>query len=321
MDIKAIQLMTNKIKDNIQKVIVGKDDVVEQLLVALLASRHVLLEDVPGTGKTLLAKSLATSLACSFNRVQFTPDLLPTDITGLTIYRANKGEFEFQPGPVFTNLLLADEINRATPRTQSSLLESMEEGQVTIDGKTHALARPFMVVATQNPIESQGVFPLPEAQLDRFFLKIRMGYPSEQEGIEILKRFKESDPLTTLGAVVEQDTLIQAQRLFTSVYVSDEILSYIIAIIEATRKHQDVLMGISPRGSQALLRATQAYAAIKGRSHVIPDDIKVMAKSVLCHRLVLKPMASRGLHAADTIINDVINSIAVPTESFSTESI
>ncbi|WP_117169898.1 AAA family ATPase [Paraliobacillus sediminis] len=319
MKSKDIQAMTNKIKENIQKVIVGKSDVVEQLLVALLASRHVLLEDVPGTGKTLLAKSLATSLDCRFNRIQFTPDLLPTDVTGLTIYRTNKGEFEFQPGPLFTNLLLADEINRATPRTQSSLLESMEERQVTIDGKTYILDRPFMVIATQNPIENQGTFPLPEAQLDRFFLKIKMGYPDKEEGMEILKRFKDNDPLKSLQAVVNKETLVEAQSLFTGTYVSDEVLEYIMAIVEETRHHQEVLIGISPRGSQALLRAVQAYATIKGREHVIPDDIKMMAKSVLSHRLVLKTMASRSLNGADLVIENIFERIAVPTESFSTE--
>ncbi|WP_117149297.1 AAA family ATPase [Paraliobacillus zengyii] len=319
MNLEDIQTMTNRIKENVQQVIVGKSDVVEQLLVALLASRHVLLEDVPGTGKTLLAKSLATSLDCKFNRIQFTPDLLPTDVTGLTIYRTNKGEFEFQPGPLFTNLLLADEINRATPRTQSSLLESMEEKQVTIDGKTHVLDRPFMVIATQNPIESQGTFPLPEAQLDRFFLKIKMGYPDKEEGMEILKRFKDNDPLASLKAVVSKESLIEAQNLFTNVYVSDEILEYIMAIVEETRHHSEVLIGISPRGSQALLRAVQAYTAVKGRSYVIPDDIKMMAKSVLGHRLVLKPMARRSLNGADDIIDNVLERVTVPTESFKTE--
>lgn len=319
MNSKDIQAMTNKIKENIQKVIVGKSDVVEKLLVALLASRHVLLEDVPGTGKTLLAKSLATSLDCKFNRIQFTPDLLPTDVTGLTIYRANKGEFEFQPGPLFTNLLLADEINRATPRTQSSLLESMEERQVTIDGTTHLLDRPFMVIATQNPIENQGTFPLPEAQLDRFFLKIKMGYPDKEEGMEILKRFKDNDPLKSLQAVVNKETLVEAQSLFTGTYVSDEILEYIMAIVEETRHQNEVLIGISPRGSQALLRAVQAYATIKGRNHVIPDDIKMMASAVLSHRLVLKPMASRSLNGADLVIAKVLEHIAVPTELLSTE--
>ena len=315
MEISAIQTMAAELKSNVNNVIVGKSDVVDQLLVALIASGHVLLEDVPGTGKTLLAKSLATSLSCSFNRVQFTPDLLPSDVTGLSIYRPQTGEFEFQPGPVFTNILLADEINRATPRTQSSLLESMEERQVTIDGTTRQLEQPFMVVATQNPIESQGTFPLPEAQLDRFFLKIKMGYPSTEEGIEILRRFKQANPLMDLDAVIEKELLVKVQEVFTSVYVSDELLAYIIGIIEETRRHKDVLVGVSPRGSQALLRAIQAYAAIRGRDYIEPDDVKAMAVPVLAHRLVLKPMASREVNGAEIVMGDVLNTVTVPTEN------
>ncbi|GGM19837.1 ATPase [Paraliobacillus quinghaiensis] len=319
MEISAIQTMAAELKSNVNNVIVGKSEVVDQLLVALIASGHVLLEDVPGTGKTLLAKSLATSLSCSFNRVQFTPDLLPSDVTGLSIYRTQTGEFEFQPGPVFTNILLADEINRATPRTQSSLLESMEERQVTIDGTTRQLEQPFMVIATQNPIESQGTFPLPEAQLDRFFLKIKMGYPSTEEGIEILRRFKQTNPLTNLDAVIDKGLLIKAQDVFTAVYVSEELLAYVVGIVEESRNHKDVLIGVSPRGSQALLRAIQAYAAINGRDYVQPDDVKAMAASVLSHRLVLKPMASRVNNGADTVINDLLNTVTVPTEAVLSE--
>lgn len=315
MDLDTIELMANRIKAQVKKVIVGKDQVIEKLIVALIASRHVLLEDVPGTGKTLLAKTLATSINCTYKRVQFTPDLLPTDVTGLSIYRAQTGAFEFKPGPIFTNILLADEINRATPRTQSSLLESMEEHQVTVDGKTHPLAAPFLVIATQNPIESQGTFPLPEAQLDRFFLKIKLGYPTKAEGIEILKRFKQSNPLGNLPAVVEQSELVEAQARFTDVEVSELLYDYIMELVERTRTHASVITGVSPRGAQALLRATQALAAIRGRTYVIPDDVKEMAVSVLSHRLVLKPMASRRENGREKILEELLNEIPVPTEN------
>ncbi|MCZ0701762.1 MoxR-like ATPase [Natronobacillus azotifigens] len=315
MDTVDIETLAKKVKDNIQQVIVGKEDVIDQMLVALLASRHVLLEDVPGTGKTLLAKTLAASLDCTYKRVQFTPDLLPTDVTGLTIYRPQTGEFDFQPGPVFTNVLLADEINRATPRTQSSLLESMEEHQVTIDGKTHVLEQPFFVIATQNPIESQGTFPLPEAQLDRFFLKINIGYPSKDEGVKILKRFKKTTPLLDLAPVIDQVELVKAQKQFTDIEVTEPLYQYIIEIVEQSRKHEDVEIGISPRGSQALLRAAQAYAAIKGRNYVIPDDVKAMAVGVLSHRLVLNPMASRAQNGKEKVIKSLLKQVHVPTEN------
>lgn len=315
MKFDNIELMANRIKTQVKKVIVGKDQVIEKLIVALIASRHVLLEDVPGTGKTLLAKTLATSINCTYKRVQFTPDLLPTDVTGLSIYRAQTGAFEFKPGPIFTNILLADEINRATPRTQSSLLESMEEHQVTVDGKTYSLDAPFLVIATQNPIESQGTFPLPEAQLDRFFLKIKLGYPTKSEGIEILKRFKQSNPLGNLPAVVEQSELVEAQARFTDVEVSELLYDYIMELVERTRTHDSVITGVSPRGAQALLRATQALAAIRGRTYVKPDDVKEMAVSVLSHRLVLKPMANRRENGREKILEELLNEIPVPTEN------
>src|SRR5690625_4259040 len=253
----------------------------------MISSGHVLLEDVPGTGKTLMAKSLATSVSGQFRRIQFTPDLLPSDITGIHFYSQQKGEFEFRPGPIFTNFLLADEINRATPRTQSSLLESMEERQVTIDGQTHQLDRPFLVIATQNPIESQGTFPLPEAQLDRFLLKINMGYPSKQESMDILTRFKQTNPLLDLESVVTVEDIIAMQNIYSEVEVSKDVLSYLVDVIEATRNHGDIVLGVSPRGSQSMLKAIQVYALLQGRTYVTPDDIKALAKPVLGHRLVL----------------------------------
>jgi len=306
--------LAEKVKSNIQRVIVGKEDIIELLLVALISSGHVLLEDVPGMGKTLLAKCLAKSLDCTFKRVQFTPDLLPSDLSGINYFNQKIGEFEFRPGPIFTNILLADEINRATPRTQSSLLECMEERQVTIDGETMELQQPFMVIATQNPIEIQGTFPLPEAQLDRFLLKVEMGYPSTSEGIEILKRFKEKNPFDEIPPVVSREEILAAQRDYVNVYVSDDILRYIVSIVEKTRKHNDVHLGVSPRGSQALLRASQVYAILRGRDYVIPDDVKAMAKPVLRHRMILRNvMAAKG-GQQDEIIAQILRQVPVPTE-------
>jgi MoxR-like ATPase len=315
MDIRNIQSLAEKIRRNVSQVIVGKHDVIDLMLVSLIASGHVLLEDVPGTGKTLLAKALAKSLHCDFRRIQFTPDLLPSDLSGINFYNQKSGEFQFRPGPVFTNILLADEINRATPRTQSSLLECMEERQVTIDGETRRLAPPFMVIATQNPVENQGTFPLPEAQLDRFLIKISMGYPSTEEGMEILRRFRERNPLEQLEAVAEAADLIAAQKEYASVHVSDDILAYLLRIAEETRKHPDIALGVSPRGSQALLRAVQAYAAIHGRDYVTPDDIKAMAKPVLGHRIVYHQAMRLQKKEPDAVLERIIESIPVPAES------
>lgn len=316
MDFTVIKEMAEKVKENINQVIVGKGDTIDQLLVALIASGHVLIEDVPGTGKTLLAKSLADSLSCSCKRIQFTPDLLPSDVTGIHFYNQKIGEFVFRPGPIFTNILLADEINRATPRTQSSLLESMEERQTTIDGETHALEEPFMVIATQNPLESQGTFPLPEAQLDRFMLKINMGYPTKEESITILKRFKDKNPLAEIKPVANKQLILEAQKLYSQVHVSDDLLSYMIDIVEKTREHEDVELGISPRGSQALLKAVQVYAIIQGRDYVIPDDVKAMAKPVLGHRLILTHSMRLRENQIDVVLNDILQQVPVPSEDF-----
>ncbi len=310
-----IQKLAQKIKENVSRVIVGKEEVIDLLLVSLLTSGHTLLEDVPGTGKTLLAKAMAKSMDCSYKRIQFTPDLLPSDLSGIHFYNQKTGEFEFRAGPIFSNILLADEINRATPRTQSSLLECMEERQVTIDGETHILDRPFLVMATQNPVDNHGTFPLPEAQMDRFLLKIQIGYPAKADGIKILKRFKQTNPLQAMESVVGAEEIISAQDSYSQVYVSDEILDYLISLIELTRTHKDIILGVSPRGSQALLKAVQAYAILRGRDYVIPDDIKKMAKPVLGHRIILKNKLQLSDQPIDTLLQSLFAELPVPSEN------
>lgn len=312
MELKAL---SDKLLANIEKVIVGKEDIIQQLLISLICGGHVLLEDVPGTGKTLLAKTLSQSLDLQFSRVQFTPDLLPTDITGIHYYNQKLGEFVFRKGPIFSNILLADEINRATPRTQSALLECMEEKQVSIDGETYRLDAPFMVVATQNPIEILGTFPLPEAQLDRFLMKLYMGYPKTPEGVEILKRFQVESPLTELSAVAGKGDFEGVKDIFKNTYVSEDMYGYIVKIVEATRNHPDVVLGVSPRGSQALLKTSQALAAISGRDYVLPDDVKKMVKPVLAHRMVTRHVGSDdGKPAGHAILEQILQRIPVPTE-------
>lgn len=314
MSFESVKQLAESVRQNIGRVIVGKEEVIDLLLIGLITSGHVLLEDVPGTGKTLLAKSLAGSLSLNFKRIQFTPDLLPSDLSGIHFFNQKHSEFEFRAGPLFTNVLLADEINRATPRTQSSLLECMEERQISIDGETKWLDRPFMVIATQNPIEHQGTFPLPEAQLDRFLFKIKMGYPTTEEGLALLKRFKDNDPLRALAPVADKSAIQQAQLAYAAVTVSDDVLAYLLRIVEKTRAREEVSIGVSPRGSQALLRASQVRAILKGRDFVTPDDVKAMAKPALSHRLTLRGI-QRSHSYAEAIIDDIIRQTPVPAEA------
>ncbi len=319
MEIEEIKLLGEKIKKNINKVIIGKSEVIDVILTAMIAGGHVLLEDVPGTGKTVMAKTLAKSIGATFKRVQFTPDLLPSDLTGINYYNQKLGEFTFRSGAIFTNILLGDEINRATPRTQSSLLECMEEKQVTIDGKTYILDKPFFVIATQNPIETQGTFPLPEAQLDRFLVKLNMGYPSIEEGKQIMQRFILNNPLEELGVVCSKEELIQASIGARNVYVSTDIQEYILKIVDGTLKHDSVVLGVSPRGSLAMLKACQVYAALKGRNFVSPEDVKTLCPYVFSHRIILKDnIKFRGVTNA-SIIEEILATIEVPTEQWSKE--
>ncbi len=300
---------------NASQVVVGKTDVLELILVALLAEGHILLEDVPGVGKTLIAKSLARSFGGSFQRIQFTPDLLPSDVTGFNIYDQQKGQFRFQEGPVIANILLADEINRAIPRTQSSLLESMEERQATVDGKTYLLPRPFFVIATQNPIEIEGTFPLPEAQLDRFLLKIEVGYPDKEEEVAILGRFQKQDPLSELGPVASPEQLVHMQEARRHIHVAPPVADYITEIVRASRHHSAFRFGASPRGSLGLMRAAQGLAAIRGRDYVLPDDVKHLAFPVLTHRLILKEEERLRGETAERFLKDIIDRVPVPTPS------
>ncbi len=299
---------------NVGKVIVGKKETIELVLVALLCEGHVLIEDVPGIGKTMLAKAVAGSLGCTFKRIQSTPDLLPSDITGIHYFNQKTAEFEFRPGPIMTNILLIDEINRATPRTQSCLLECMQEQQVTVDLETLPLPRPFLVIATQNPVELEGTFPLPEAQLDRFLLRVKLGYPSEDEEGTILSRFQQENPLDNMASVIEVKELIELQKLCRQVYVEDSIRKYAIAITRATRDYQGIELGASPRASLGLHLASQALAAIRGRNYVIPDDVKYLAVPALAHRLIAKTEARLRGHSLETIVNEVVTAVPVPVE-------
>lgn len=302
-----------KILSNISRVIVGKSECLELLLVGILADGHVLLEDVPGIGKTLIAKALAKSIGGSFKRVQFTPDLLPSDITGFNVYNQKSGQFEFRSGPIMANILLADEINRTIPRTQASLLESMEERQVTVDGKTLLLPSPFFVIATQNPIELEGTFPLPEAQLDRFLLKLKVGYPSQSEEIAILERFQESDPLPELEPITSPKQFKELQQERSRIGVSDALRRYIVDLVRATRSHSSLRYGASPRGALGLMRAGQALAGLRGRGYVLPDDIKYLANAVLSHRLVLQDAERMRGETAERFVDQILDETPVPT--------
>lgn len=307
-----VEPFARAVQSNVGRVIVGKDAIIEKLLVALLCGGHVLLEDVPGVGKTMLARAMAQSLGLRFRRLQCTPDLLPNDVTGVSVYRQNQGEFEFQPGPVFANILLADELNRATPRTQSSLLEAMGESQVTVDGVTHSLPQPFLVIATQNPVEFEGTFPLPEAQLDRFLLRITLGYPTAEEELRILEALEAEHPIHSLQQVVTGEDLPQLQKEVWQVHVSPELRNYIVQLVEATRKHSDLALGSSPRGTLALFRTSQALALLRGRSYVIPDDIKELAQPVLGHRLLVRPESSLRGRNATSILAAILEETDVP---------
>jgi len=307
-----------ELEKNIQKIIIGKNDKIKLLLTALLADGHILLEDTPGTGKTVLAKALAASISGTYKRVQFTPDLLPSDVTGINIYNQKNQEFEFIAGPVFTNILLADEINRATPRTQSCLLEAMAEGQVTTDGVTRCLNKPFFMIATENPIETAGTFPLPEAQLDRFAMKISMGFPTAEEELDILNRHLLHNPIEQLSPVCSLSDIQAFQSEVTKVFLHEDIKKYIIQIIHATRHHEQIAIGVNPRGTLSLMRCAQAYAFLSSRSYVIPEDIKYLASPCLCHRLL--SFNSTGSQAfAASIIEQILTDIPVPTESFEKE--
>lgn len=311
--------VARRIRENIQKVIIGKDDVIDLSMVAVLCEGHVLMEDVPGIGKTTLARALAASLGCSFRRIQFTPDLLPSDVTGLNWFNQKEQAFEYRPGPVMAQVVLADEINRATPRTQSALLEAMQEQQVTVDGVTRPLPRPFLVLATQNPIEYEGTFPLPEAQLDRFLLRLSLGYPDHTVERQILYNLRREHPITQLAAIesgADGRTPIQAlldhQKRIWDVHVDESLQDYIIELVSATRSHPDLALGGSPRASLALFKASQALAAIRGRDHVIPDDIKQLAVPTLAHRLIAKPEAELRGRTPLSILQDLLSSTPLP---------
>ena len=311
-DTSTPALIALRIIDNVSKVIVGKRSVIEHALAALVAQGHVLVEDVPGVGKTMLAKSISASVGCSFKRIQFTPDLLPSDVSGISVYSQQRGEFEFRPGPIMSQVVLADEINRATPKTQSAMLEAMEELQVTVDGVTHNLEHPFIVMATQNPIEYEGTFPLPEAQLDRFLMRLSLGYPTFTEEMSVIEIQETTHPIDDLEAVATPEEVISMQEAAKQIYVDQVVRSYIVSLVGATREQRDVALGASPRASLGLFRASRALALVQNRDYVIPDDIRDLAVSVIAHRLILSSSARmRGVRAAD-VVQDLLNQVAVP---------
>ena len=315
-----IQGFSKRIITNLEKVIVGKNQTLELVVVGLLCQGHLLIDDVPGVGKTVLARSLAKSLGCEFSRIQFTPDMLPSDVTGVAIFNQVTREFEYRPGPIMAQIILADEINRATPKTQSAMLEAMEERQVTVDGVTYPLPKPFMVLGTQNPIEYEGTFPLPEAQLDRFFMRVRMGYPALMDEIRILELQQLRHPILDLKSVAEVGELLEIQELVKTIFVSPPVKRYIVEIVRATRDNSDVYLGSSPRGSLGLFRAGQAMAAMQGRDYVLPDDVKFLAEYVLAHRMVVQPAARLRSLSADQIVHEVMANLPVPGGDLSTKT-
>lgn len=309
---QIVQAIANRISANVQKVIIGKQAEIRLTLLALLCEGHLLIEDVPGVGKTMLTRALARSIGCTFRRIQFTPDMLPSDVTGVNIYNQKNQEFEFRPGPIMAQIVLTDEINRATPKTQAALLEAMEERQITVDGVTYRMARPFMVLATQNPIEYEGTFPLPEAQVDRFMMRIRLGYPLKNNEIEMLNRQSEHHPIQDVEQIVSVEELVEAQKAVRTVYVDNLVKEYIVDLVSSTRDHPDIYLGASPRGSLALFNATRAMAAIEGRDYVLPDDVKLLAEPTLSHRLIISPSARIKNVTARQIIEDTLRHTAVP---------
>ncbi len=306
------QTIGERVLNNVQKVIIGKDHEIRLTLLALFSEGHLLIEDVPGVGKTMLARAIARSIGCSFRRIQFTPDMLPSDVTGVSIYNQKTMEFEFRPGPIMAQIVLTDEINRATPKTQSALLEAMEERQVTVDGVTYPMARPFLVLATQNPIEYEGTFPLPEAQVDRFMIRIHLGYPNKSHEIDVLNRQSDHHPIQDLEQVVSVEELIEAQQAMRNVYVDDLVKAYIVDLVTATREHPDIYLGASPRGSLALFSAARAWAALEARDYVVPDDVKLLAEPTLAHRLIISPSARIKNVTARQVVEDTLKNTPVP---------
>ncbi len=311
---QEVKAAADRLVSNVSKVIVGKKETIELVMVALLCEGHVLIEDIPGIGKTMLAKAVAKSLGCSFKRIQSTPDLLPSDVTGIQYFNQKTSEFEFRPGPIMANIVLVDEINRATPRTQSCLLECMQEQQVTVDVETVPLPRPFLIMATQNPVELEGTFPLPEAQLDRFLLRVQLGYPSDDEEGIILSRFQQENPLDSLTSVIEAEELLKLQKLCRGVHVEDSVRNYAVSISRATRSHNNIKLGASPRASLGLHLASQALAAIRGRNYVIPDDVKFLTVPIMAHRLIPKTEARLRGHSLEVILREIMSAVPVPVD-------